>query len=177
MKKICFVLLSLSLLVTLIPVNTFANTNQEKPKAKTTDIKVPTQKELKEVPNELEYIKQLIMEDLDSMYACFQDSEMCEDYTIYINEIQETALTTYNNCAEIVNNATTIEEIVDLDNSIFGLELVGELRDNYFALMYLLNFGDYVVNTSEDLKVVKNNYSKEINDFYYCFYKGDFNDH
>ena len=181
-KKLITLTVVFALLLSVFPVNIFAEDTQpekkydlEKPHQKNKinfSIKKPTKSQIKAVGSELEYYKQMFLEIVDSYYYDFDPNATYEGF---MKECYES----YLDITNYINNATTIENLIPEET-----DLLGSVSDSFYEkLMIMLEFSKlsnvYDENKTyiENFKSFKINSQKQQKMIFDCLEEDSFNEY
>lgn len=181
-KKLITLTVVFALLLSVFPVNIFAEDTQpekkydlEKPHQKNKinfSIKKPTKSQIKAVGSELEYYKQMFLEIVDSYYYDFDPNATYEGF---MKECYES----YLDITNYINNATTIDNLIPEET-----DLLGSVSDSFYEkLMIMLEFSKlsnvYDENKTyiENFKSFKINSQKQQKMIFDCLEEDSFNEY
>lgn len=181
-KKLITLTIVFALLLSVFPINIFAEDTQpekkydlEKPHQKNKlnfSIKKPTKSQIKAVGSELEYYKQEFLEIVDSYYYDFDPNATYEGF---MKECYES----YLDITNYINNATTIENLIPEET-----DLLGSVSDSFYEkLMIMLEFSKlsnvYDENKTyiENFKSFKINSQKQQKMIFDCLEEDSFNEY
>lgn len=181
-KKLITLTVVFALLLSVFPVNIFAEDTQpekkydlEKPHQKNKlnfSIKKPTKSQIKAVGSELEYYKQEFLEIVDSYYYDFDPNATYEGF---MKECYES----YLDITNYINNATTIDNLIPEETDLWG-----SVSDSFYEkLMIMLEFSKlsnvYDENKTyiENFKSFKINSQKQQKMIFDCLEEDSFNEY
>ena len=181
-KKLITLTVVFALLLSVFPVNIFAEDTQpekkydlEKPHQKNKlnfSIKKPTKSQIKAVGSELEYYKQMFLEIVDSYYYDFDPNATYEGF---MKECYES----YLDITNYINNATTIDNLIPEETDLWG-----SVSDSFYEkLMIMLEFSKlsnaYDENKTyiENFKSFKINSQKQQKMIFDCLEEDSFNEY
>lgn len=161
-KKLITLTVVFALLLSVFPVNIFAEDTQpekkydlEKPHQKNKlnfSIKKPTKSQIKAVGSELEYYKQEFLEIVDSYYYDFDPNATYEGF---MKECYES----YLDITNYINNATTIDNLIPEETDLWG-----SVSDSFYEkLMIMLEFSKLSNGYDENKTYIENFKSFKIN--------------
>lgn len=181
-KKLITLTVVFALLLSVFPINIFAEDTQtekkydlEKPHQKNKlnfSIKKPTKSQIKAVGSELEYYKQMLLENVDSSYYDFDPNATYEGL---MKECYESYLDTTN----YIKNANTVEDLI-LEDMI--LEVI--VSDNLYEKLMIMNeflkmFEEYDATKTnrENFNSFKSVSQKQQKMFFDCLEEDSFNEY
>ena len=158
-KKLITLTVVFALLLSVFPINIFAEDNQPEKKynlEKTHQknkinfsIKKPTKSQIKAVGSELEYYKQMFLEDIDLSYS---DFNLNATYEGFMKEYYES----YLDLTNYINNATTVEDLIREDIGFWVI-----VSDSFYEKLMVIN---EFLKMSEEYDETKTN-SENFNSF------------
>ncbi|MDO4369226.1 MAG: hypothetical protein Q4C29_01670 [bacterium] len=147
MRKKINLLLVVLLLVTVIPFNVFA---------KESNTFMSKSYKPFMVDNDLDYVKQQMNDDIDEIY------EIALDKT-YIDEVKSYLEFAYNDVMDTINNANSLDDIVDMDAFSYGI--ISYNDDVYYKKLFLVMLADFsypIVRENTDFYTIKEKAIKNV---------------